>query len=256
MKSCNIVNAAYLTYQNSYFQNVFTQIHYVNSLFLNPVGSTTFVPNQYLQPLIDYYHLENMTFDQLEDSILLLVKIKNNFTDSEIAFIKNHRLEFIDLVGFIMAYPGDAIQTISFVDPDNNQTVSINFPGNLILRMSPMIYYDGYMEDTNGTQYDVCYEGVRSFAIATTKVTNSVVQYWLNKQSQFAHGAMKAAYGTFLTSLLVIKAHDMVADQAATAYNVTWARTTLVVVSCFDDAKEAYITDESGLRRVMDVNGT
>ena len=70
-----------------------------------------------------------MTFDQLEDSILLLVKIKNNFTDNEISFIKNHHLEFIDLVVFVMAYPGDADQTISFVDPDNNQTVSITSQG-------------------------------------------------------------------------------------------------------------------------------
>ena len=67
---------------------------------------------------------------------------------------------------------------------------------------------------------------------------------------------MKAVYGTFLTSLLVIKCHDMVADQAATAYNVTWCRTTPVVVSCLDDAKNAYITGESSLRMGMDVNGT
>lgn len=61
----------------------------------------------------------------------------------------------------------------------------------------------------------VRYEGVRSFAIAT-EVNGSVVQYWLDKQSLYAPGAMKAAYGTFLTSILVIKCHDMVADQAAT----------------------------------------
>ncbi|MBW4258078.1 hypothetical protein [Methanobacterium sp. MZ-A1] len=78
----------------------------------------------------------------------------------------------------------------------------------------------------------------------------------LDKQSLYAPGAMKAAYGTFLTSLLVIKCHDMVADQAATAYNVTWTRTTPVVVSCLDDAKNAYITGESSLRMGMDVNGT
>jgi len=48
----------------------------------------------------------------------------------------------------------------------------------------------------------------------------------------------------------------MVADQAATAYNVTWTRTTPVVVSCLDDAKNAYITGESSLRMGMDVNST
>jgi hypothetical protein len=46
---------------------------------------------------------------------------------------------------------------------------------------------------------------------------------------------MKAAYGTFLTSLLVIRCHDMVAEQAAEEFNVTWSRTTPVVVSCLDN---------------------
>ncbi len=67
---------------------------------------------------------------------------------------------------------------------------------------------------------------------------------------------MKAAYGTFLTSLLVIKCHDMVADQAASEFNVTWMRTTPIVVSCVDDAISTYITGASSLRMGMDVNGT
>ncbi len=121
-------------------------------------------------------------------------------------------------------------------------------------------YYHVYRDDTTIILLlvfkDVGYEGVRSFTIATTKVTNEVVQYWLDKQSLYAPGAMKAAYGTFLTSLLIIKCHDMVADQAATAYNVTWSRTTPVVVSHCDDAASTYITGESDLRMGMDVNGT
>ncbi len=48
-------------------------------------------------------------------------------------------------------------------------------------------------------------------------------KYWLAQTDKndvsatllYVNGSMKAAYGTFLTSLLVIKAHDMVADQAA-----------------------------------------
>lgn len=118
-------------------------------------------------------------------------------------------------------------------------------------------YYHVYRDDTTIILLlvfkDVGYEGVRSFTIATTKVTNEVVQYWLDKQSLYAPGAMKAAYGTFLTSLLIIKCHDMVADQAATAYNVTWSRTTPVVVSCCDDAASSYITGEMDHRMGMDV---
>jgi hypothetical protein len=149
-----------------------------------------------------------------------------------------------------MIYPGDASEYMT-LDSNTNETLSFVKPGNVILRESPMIYFDGYTEDG-----DAGYEEVRSFAIATTKVTNSIVQYWLDKQSLYAPGAMKAAYGTFLTSLLVIKCHDMVADQAATSYNVTWSRTTPVVVSCLDDAKNVYITGGSSLRMGMDVNGT
>lgn len=47
----------------------------------------------------------------------------------------------------------------------------------------------------------------------------------------------------------------MVADQAATAYNVTWSRTTPVVVSCCDDAASTYITGEMDHRMGMDVTG-
>ena len=48
----------------------------------------------------------------------------------------------------------------------------------------------------------------------------------------------------------------MVADQAATEFNVTWTRTTPIVVSCVDDAISTYITGASSLRMGMDVNGT
>ncbi|PKL66220.1 MAG: hypothetical protein CVV28_11995, partial [Methanobacteriales archaeon HGW-Methanobacteriales-1] len=253
--SRNVINAAYFAYQNSYSLNVFEQIRYINYLFLSPVESTTFVPNQYLKEFITLNHLENLTISQLEDFVLFVVQEQNNFTDNEINFIKNNRNYFIDLVGVQMFYPGDAVKTINIVDPDNNGTLSMNCPGNPIFRVSPMVYFDGYSADANGTTYDVGYEGIRSFAIATTEVTDSVVQYWLGKKSLFAPGAMKAAYGTFLTSLLVIKCHDVVADQAADRFNVTWCRTTPVVVSCLDDAASSYITGEMDHRMGMDVTG-
>jgi hypothetical protein len=42
---------------------------------------------------------------------------------------------------------------------------------------------------------------------------------------------MKAAYGTFLTVLLMEYVHDQVANEAANGFNVTWARTKPIVVS-------------------------
>ena len=66
---------------------------------------------------------------------------------------------------------------------------------------------------------------------------------------------MRAAYGTFLSSLLMIKAHDMVADQAAAEYNVTWTRTTPIVVSVYDDAYSTTMTLKCDHRFGMDVVG-
>jgi len=66
---------------------------------------------------------------------------------------------------------------------------------------------------------------------------------------------MKAAYGTFLEALLMVKCHDMVADQAAAQYNVTWCRTTPIVVSVFDDAYFTVLTLECSHRFGMDVVG-
>ena len=55
---------------------------------------------------------------------------------------------------------------------------------------------------------------------------------------------MKAAYGTFLTGLLVEYCHDQVADEAASDFNVTWSRTSLIIVSAGDDAYQTYVTLE------------
>ena len=46
---------------------------------------------------------------------------------------------------------------------------------------------------------------------------------------------MKAAYGTFLTPLLVIYENDRVADESASKFNVTWSRVSPVCVSLCND---------------------
>ena len=71
----------------------------------------------------------------------------------------------------------------------------------------------------------------------------------------YPDGPMRAAYGTFLEALLVIYCHDMVADAAAYKYNVTWSRTTPIVVSVCDDTTSTYITGEMSHRMGMDVVG-
>jgi hypothetical protein len=96
------------------------------------------------------------------------------------------------------------------------------------------------------------YEGVKSFAIATTRVTDSIAQYWANQKNAtdtnenllYPAGPMKAAYGTFSTSLIMIYCHDILANTAASEFNVTWSRTHPVVVSVGDDPYQTYITLE------------
>ena len=59
------------------------------------------------------------------------------------------------------------------------------------------------------------YEGMRSFAIVTGNMTADDLRFWLDKKIEYVPGMMKAAYGTFLSALLVIYEHDRVADNAA-----------------------------------------
>jgi hypothetical protein len=97
--------------------------------------------------------------------------------------------------------------------------------------------YDGPNSDFAG------YEGVRSFAIATTEVTNIILQSWLDQYSNYsAEGNMKAAYGTFLTALTTIWFSDSFADEMSSALNVTWARCTPTVVMCGVNSNEDYLS--------------
>jgi len=219
-----------------------------------------------LQSIIDQNQLQN---SELETGILNIIKERNGFTDSEMYMIANYRYFTDDIVTYI-EYPGDAAKKITVEDPDTGELVDINFPGNPIYRISTMIYANGgyfHVDDhDNPTSYvykDEGYDGVRSFAIVTTKVTDDILRYWLDKKDKrdengallYQEGPMKAAYGTFLEALLVIYGHDMVADVAASKYNVTWSRTTSIVVSGVDDATSTYITGEMSHRMGMDVVG-
>jgi len=144
--------------------------------------------------------------------------------------------------------PRAAAPNITVTDPETNNTINLNFTGNTILRTSPIMYMDGL--------FSAGYEGVKSFAIATSKVNDDILAYWLNKNSTYPVGAMKAAYGTFLTALIMEYVHDQVADQAASEYNVTWSRTHPIAVSVGDDAYQTYLTLECDHSMGMTVAGS
>ena len=112
--------------------------------------------------------------------------------------------------------------------------------------------------NTNTTYYisqPSGYEGVKTFSIASTKITSTILQYWLNQASSYQAGPMKSAYGTFLTALMVEYCHDTVADNLTSNLNVTWSRTSPIVVSTADDFQETYLTIEGDESMGMTVVG-
>ena len=101
---------------------------------------------------------------------------------------------------------------------------------------------------TYGTGYapissqDAGFEAIQSYAITTTKVTDSTIQTWLNKKSQYPTGYMKASYGTFITALTTLWLSDEIADELSKSLNGTWSRTIpTVVMSGVNNNGKAYV---------------
>ncbi len=226
VKSIGYVNPGYNTWKNSgYRVDVFRAIIYANNYILQVGINPNAVPASFWNDLTSLYSL----------------------TSTELQFIQNHRLEFIDNLTVQLSYPGADAPAMIVTDPVTNSTIDLNFTGGTVLRTSPIMYMDGF---------GVGYEGVKSFAIANTKVNDDILTYWLNQNSTYPVGAMKAAYGTFLTALLVEYCHDQVADVVASECNVTWSRTHPIAVSVGDDAYQTYLTLECDHSMGMTVAGS
>lgn len=212
-------NTAYTTWQNSYSTTVFNAIIYVN-YHLPFVGSTG---------LTNFWNNLTTTY---------------NLTSSELEFVQNHSQDFIDNLTVNMVYSGVSGLNLTVTDPHSN-VINLNFPGNVIQRTSQVIYFGSPGE------------GVKSFAIATTDITNDVFQYWWDQYSSYQTGdAMNVAYNTFLTALMVEYVHDKIADNITTSLNVTWSRTSPVIVSVGEDPYQIYETLECDHGMGMTVIGT
>lgn len=205
--------------------------------------------------------LANVKDSNSEEVQLFLNLYRAMLTPQDFNFIMNNRLLFTDKIYVTLSYPGESAKIIS-VNPGNSSDITLKFGGNLIQRMSTVLYRNGGYRHCLGDPYDpnatfeyreAGYEGVRSFAIVTAKFTDNILRHWLDKKSLYLAGPMKAAYGTFLASLLMIKCHDMVADQAASKFNVTWTRATPAVVSCLDDATSTYLGEMDHRRHVSEI---
>ena len=66
-----------------------------------------------------------------------------------------------------------------------------------------------------------------------------------NGSLYYDYGFMKAAYGSFLEGLLVIYCNDLVADCSALRFNVSWERTSPMVMSVRDDNARTVMSGES-----------
>lgn len=151
--------------------------------------------------------------------------------------IQFHEIHSIDNLTIDLTYPGVAGQNVTVTDPDNSSNVmNLSFPGNSIHRVSQIVYNNNWYDNAP------VYEGVRSFAIATTKVTRNELQYWLDQSSNYQTGTMITPYGRFITALMAEYCHDQVADNVTSEFNVTWARTSPIVVSAGNDTYQAYLT--------------
>lgn len=134
---------------------------------------------------------------------------------------------------------------------DEKEKYNLKFLDNTIHRIS-LIYYDNLIDENN---LNIGYEGLRSFAFVTSNVSNSKLKYWLDYGELLSAGEMKAAYGSFLSDLLVIYEHDKLADKFANYYNVTWNRVSPVVFSMCNNYRSVYITGESDHGMGMKVQG-
>jgi len=250
VESKHYFNIAYLFYQNAYREEVFNAIILANRL-LRPEETDRIIPS------------ENRSIWDIFRDIL---------SEEEVQFVQNYRTLFMDVLSLTLSYPGENGKTINLLSSDGTQNLTLNFGGNPIQRTSTIIYGNGeYIHsqinpDTNTEEIIgelAGYEGVRSFAIATSKVTDDILQHWIEEKDRtdsngnplYPEGPMKAAYGTFLTALLMEYNHDMVADAAASKFNVIWSRTSPKIVSAGDEAYNYYLTLECDHGMGMSVVG-
>lgn len=236
--SFNITNFFYQTYNGNYGSNVFEAIKFLNNVFAS-MKEGVWQPNGYYNSFTNYASIDPDDYDLVYYTFLNYLQLVYNLSDDELEFVHSHKMLFIDLIDINIDYHGDITPDINF--EYDGGSVLLSPPSGYAHRISNIYYTD--IEDENNVS--IGYEGMRSFAIAKDNVTDDDLRYWLNQKEVYIPGLMKAAYGTFLTPLLVIYENDRVADEAASKFNVTWNRISPVCVSLCNDYNSLYVTGES-----------
>lgn len=247
VESVNVTNEYYLRYYSVYGDNVFMAMKEFNNIFAS-TKEDVFVANNFLFQLKEYNFITN-----IDNSNYTKGEVLNNFiaplyslSDVEKDFIMSNHIYFVDDIFISINYGAGYTPDIVF----NN--TKLKFPSGIINRNSN-IYYTNILDENNCS---VGYEGMRSFCLATSQITSEVLSFWLNKSNDYEPGLMKAAYGTFLTDLIVMYELDCVACLAGEAFNVTWLRSSPAAFSLCNDFNSLYITGESDHGMGMCVNGS
>ena len=238
IESINITNYYYQYLKNSYSSAFFEAMKFYNEVFAS-TRQGVWEPNYYYFSFANTFNLDFYNPSQVSEVLLWYIQIVYNLTDNETNLIRTYHNLFVDFVEIGIDYHGDKAPNINL--DYNGEYRYLDLPSEYVHRLSN-IYYSN-IEDEYGAS--IGYEGMRSFAITKSKLTNSSLSYWLNQKSLYPQGLMKAAYGTFLTAFLVIWENDCVANDAALKFNVTWSRICPVCVSLCNDYNCLYITGES-----------
>lgn len=104
-------------------------------------------------------------------------------------------------------------------------TTKFSENGVEVLNKKEIITY-GYSTYSKSNGFDM----VQSFAIVKSEVNDAVIRAWLNCEGLYPEGGMKAAYGTFMTSLTTMWLNDMLANQESKYLGVKWVRNDYLTV--------------------------
>ena len=225
---------------------------------------------------------ELLTSHNVTVNEVLLSLIKNSYglSDEDIDFIGSNHDNFRDDIFVSVDYLGDSIESFNF--DVGNISESFIWHGDYTARHGLISYVNGaYAHEvgSNSSEYfdiwkdihlengtvewnyqnfygyysEAWYDGLMTFTFANTRIDNDILAFWLGQKNRtydngslyYDNGFMKAAYGSFLEGLLVIYCNDLVADGAAERFNVSWERTSPMVMSVRDDNVRTIMSGES-----------
>ena len=243
------------------------------------------VEGEYISQSWDYFTLADLDallgiYDTDVSGVLLsLLKNSYNLSDDEISFVESCHDMFLDNVTVDVSYLGgsgssfnvhceDGVESFAWMGDRTCRSAVISYDDGTYAYTvgddSP-VYYDNletvhcsngtvewFYHNSYGYYAEGYYDGFLTFTFASDKVSDDVLGFWLGEKNRTVNGSlyydvgfMKAAFGGFIECLDVIYCSDLCADVAAERFNVTWVRTSPMVMSVRDDMLGTVMSGES-----------